>query len=142
MLFLINLSTSDPISMLEKKEIFRKVEGIIHELDEQYKYLSKNQDSLNELELELFAANAIYLSEHIKIIRRLNIEKGQPLPEKTKVAGEALPSEVRTSQTPEAEEHDTKSASPQKEPAETKKPEAKHFEPDFSAPDQQEHQKD
>lgn len=58
--------------MMNKKEIFRKVGGIIIELNEQHEYLSQNPDNLNELELELFAANADFLSDHISILVKLN----------------------------------------------------------------------
>lgn len=58
--------------MMNKKEIFKKVGGIITELNEQYEYLSQNPDNLNELELELFVANANFLSDHIAILVKLN----------------------------------------------------------------------
>jgi len=58
--------------MMNKKEIFKKVAGIIAELNEQYEYLSQNPENLNELELELFAANADFLSDHISILQKLN----------------------------------------------------------------------
>ena len=58
--------------MMNKKEIFKKVGGIITELNEQYEYLSQSPENLNELELELFAANADFLSDHISILVKLN----------------------------------------------------------------------
>jgi hypothetical protein len=58
--------------MMNKKEIIKKVSGIISELNEQFEYLSQNPDNLNELELELFAANADFLSDHISILLKLN----------------------------------------------------------------------
>ena len=58
--------------MMNKKEIFKKVGGIISELNEQFEYLSQNPDNLNELELELFAASSNFLSEHISILLKLN----------------------------------------------------------------------
>ncbi|MDP3468601.1 MAG: hypothetical protein Q8S11_09730 [Daejeonella sp.] len=57
---------------MNKKEIFKKVAGIIAELNEQYDYLSQDPENLNELELELFAANADFLCDHITILRKLN----------------------------------------------------------------------
>lgn len=57
---------------MNKKEIFKKVAGIIAELNEQYEYLSQSPENLNELELELFAANADFLSDHISILQKLN----------------------------------------------------------------------
>ena len=58
--------------IMNKKEIFNKVAVIIAELNEQYEYLAQSPDNLNELELELFAANADFLSDHISILQKLN----------------------------------------------------------------------
>jgi hypothetical protein len=69
--------------MMNKKEIFKKVGGIISELNEQFEYLSQNPDNLNELELELFAANADFLSDHISILLKLNAGSSEKLKENT-----------------------------------------------------------
>ncbi len=58
--------------MMNSKEILRKAGGILTELNEQYEYLSRNPENLNELELELFSANASFLSEHLSILVKLN----------------------------------------------------------------------
>ncbi len=57
--------------MMNKKEIFRKIGVIIAELNEQYQYLSANPESLNDLELELFGANADFLAEHVKVLKKI-----------------------------------------------------------------------
>lgn len=57
---------------MNKKEIFRKIGGIISELTEQYQYLSQNLDNLDNLELELFAANSTFLTDHVEILKKLN----------------------------------------------------------------------
>ena len=57
--------------MMNKKEIFRKIGGIINEITEQYQYLSEDSENLNELELELFVANVHFLSDHIAILQKL-----------------------------------------------------------------------
>lgn len=57
---------------MNNKEIFKKVGVIINELNEQYNYLSQSPDNLNELELELFSANANFLSDHLSILVKLN----------------------------------------------------------------------
>uniref|UniRef100_UPI00404B1B46 hypothetical protein n=1 Tax=Daejeonella sp. TaxID=2805397 RepID=UPI00404B1B46 len=62
---------------MNKKQIFKKVGGIISELNEQFEYFSQNPDNLNELELKLFAANANFLSEHISILLKLNASSGE-----------------------------------------------------------------
>ncbi|WP_276089919.1 hypothetical protein [Pedobacter sp. JY14-1] len=61
--------------MMNQADIFRKIGNILNELTEQYDFLARNPEQLNELELELFLANASFLSDHIDIIRRLNIAK-------------------------------------------------------------------
>jgi len=58
--------------MMNKKEVFKKVGGIVAELHEQYDYLSQSPDNLNELELELFSANSNFLSDHIAVLVKLN----------------------------------------------------------------------
>ncbi|WP_207424072.1 hypothetical protein [Desertivirga brevis] len=65
--------------MIHQKEIFKKIGSIVVEINEQYQYLSENPEQLNDLELELFSANADFLSEHVKILRRINKE-GRPVP--------------------------------------------------------------
>lgn len=57
---------------MQKREIFKKIGGIITELNDQYQYLSQNPESLNDLELELFLANSSFLADHIEILRKLN----------------------------------------------------------------------
>ena len=72
---------------MDKKDIFRKVGDIIHELNDQYQHLSKTPGNLNELEIELFVANANFLADHIKIIQKLNAAEASALktPEKAEV---------------------------------------------------------
>ncbi|WP_256012970.1 hypothetical protein [Desertivirga xinjiangensis] len=72
--------------MMHQKEIFKKIGAIIAELTEQYQYLSENPDQLNDLELELFAANSDFLAEHVKVLKKINLsaapkqEDNQPKP--------------------------------------------------------------
>ncbi len=47
--------------MMNKNEILRKIGEILAELNDQNDYLSRNPENLNDLELELFAANAEFL---------------------------------------------------------------------------------
>lgn len=65
------------IEMMNKKEILKKVGGILSELNEQFEYLSQSPDNLNELELELFSANANFLSDHLSILVKLNDSKAE-----------------------------------------------------------------
>jgi dsDNA-binding SOS-regulon protein len=57
---------------MKQLEVFNKIGGIINELNEQYKYLEDNPENLNELELELFVANAHFLADHAEVLSKLN----------------------------------------------------------------------
>jgi hypothetical protein len=58
--------------MMNQADIFKKIGGILNELQDQYEFLARNPERLNELELELFMANANFLSDHVQIVRKLN----------------------------------------------------------------------
>src|ERR1700749_4595553 len=60
---------------MKQKEVFKKIGGIIQELSDQYEYLKTVQDDLNDLELELFVSNAHFLTDHIEILCKLNLQK-------------------------------------------------------------------
>lgn len=57
---------------MKQQEVFKKIGGIIKELNEQYEYLKGVDGHLNELELELFVANAHFLTDHVVILSKLN----------------------------------------------------------------------
>lgn len=59
---------------MKQKDVFKKIGGILQELNEQYEYLETVSDSLNDLELELFVANAHFLTDHIEILCKLNLQ--------------------------------------------------------------------
>jgi len=59
---------------MKQKEVFNKIGGIIQELSEQYEYLKTVNEDLNDLELELFAANAHFLTDHIEVLCKLNLQ--------------------------------------------------------------------
>lgn len=58
--------------MMNQEDIFKKVGQILNELHDQYEFLAQNPKQLNELELELFLANANFLSDHVQILRKIN----------------------------------------------------------------------
>lgn len=108
---------------MDKKEMFSKVGEILKELNEQYQYLAKAPEKMNELEIELFVANANFLADHIKIVQKLNntgetallkpAEKIQPepvekTPEALKKEEPAKPVEDKSSQETEPEEEPAK----------------------------------
>ncbi|MNL04520.1 hypothetical protein D3C87_1250890 [compost metagenome] len=63
--------------MMNQEDIFKKVGQILNELQDQYDFLAQNPAQLNELELELFLANANFLSDHVQIVKKINSNKPQ-----------------------------------------------------------------
>ena len=63
---------------MNPKDVFKKIGGILKELNDQYEYLQTVKDNLNDLELELFASNAHFLADHIEILSKLNLQNVQP----------------------------------------------------------------
>jgi len=59
---------------MNQQEILKKIGGIIAELKDQYNYLEVSGNGLNDLELELFMANANFLADHIGILKKLNVQ--------------------------------------------------------------------
>lgn len=57
---------------MKQMDVFKKIGGILKELNDQYNYLAADPGELNELELELFVANAHFLKDHAEILRRIN----------------------------------------------------------------------
>src|ERR1700753_1798405 len=99
---------------MKQKEVFKKIGGIIQELSEQYEYLETIGEELNELELELFLANAHFLADHIEVLCKLNLHSQA---EKRQAKRKAKPEKIEKFEKPEKIES--------KEPA----PEPKSFEP-------------
>ncbi|WP_316736236.1 hypothetical protein [Pedobacter aquatilis] len=58
--------------MMNQQDIFRKVGSILAELNEQYEILAQHPEKLNDLEVELFLANADFLADHVRIVKKLN----------------------------------------------------------------------
>ena len=58
--------------MMNQQDIFKKVGSILAELNEQYYFLAQNPEQLNDLEVELFLANADFLADHVRIVQKLS----------------------------------------------------------------------
>ncbi|RZK14166.1 MAG: hypothetical protein EOO86_19080, partial [Pedobacter sp.] len=58
--------------MMNQQDIFKKVGHILAELNEQHQFLAQNPQQLNDLELELFLANADFLADHVRIVQKLS----------------------------------------------------------------------
>ncbi len=63
---------------MKQQEVFKKIGTILKELNDQYHYLAKNESEMNDLELELFVANAHFLADHSEVLRKLNVTKPEP----------------------------------------------------------------
>ncbi len=63
---------------MKQMDVFKKIGGILKELNDQYDYLAADPSELNELELELFVANAHFLKDHAEILRRINERAAAP----------------------------------------------------------------
>jgi hypothetical protein len=59
---------------MKQQEILKKIGNILKELNEQYEYLHAEEAHTNDLELELFAANAKFLTDHTEILRKINVQ--------------------------------------------------------------------
>jgi hypothetical protein len=73
--------------MMNQQEILKKIGQIIQELNDQQQYLSKTS-KINDLELELFIANADFLIDHIEVLKKLGAQNEL-------VALEVAPAEVQ-----------------------------------------------
>lgn len=59
---------------MKQQEVFKKIGGIIREINEQYEYLETGGGVLNDLELELLLANSHFLADHIEVLRKLSYQ--------------------------------------------------------------------
>ncbi len=65
---------------MKQLEVFNKIGGIIKELNDQYKYIEATPENINDLELELFVANAHFLVDHAEILSKLNLRNKAATP--------------------------------------------------------------
>jgi len=65
---------------MKQQEVFNRIGGIIKELNDQFKYLQDDPTKINELELELFVANAHFLANHAEVLKKLNVHEQPALP--------------------------------------------------------------
>ncbi|SER57605.1 hypothetical protein SAMN04488023_111113 [Pedobacter rhizosphaerae] len=82
---------------MNQQDIFKKIGHILAELNEQYQFLAQNPQQLNDLEVELFLANANFLSDHVHIVKKLNtqnkeaaVERPAPIAQVPTIAEEIL----------------------------------------------------
>ncbi len=60
---------------MKQQEVFKKIGGIIMELNDQFKYLEADPGKIHELELELFVANTHFLANHAEVLRKINAQE-------------------------------------------------------------------
>lgn len=91
--------------MTTKKEVLEKIETLLKDINLKFDRLSEQED-INVLEYELFEINAIYFSEHCRILRKITESKtddslnensnslnGTSISSESKVNNEDLPNE-------------------------------------------------
>jgi hypothetical protein len=57
--------------MMNQEDLLKKTGNILKELQDQFDYLARDPQKLSELELELFLANAHFLSDHVQILKKV-----------------------------------------------------------------------
>lgn len=106
--------------MMNQEDLFKKIGLILSELQEQYQFLAQNPQNLNELELELFLANANFLTDHVQIVRKANHATAAKTQPEAKVQEEEVVAEqpvVVPATAEEAEEIPVVAQEEQEEPA-------------------------
>lgn len=64
---------------MKQEDLFKKLGLILDDLNEQYHFLAQNPQQLNDLELELFHANANFLADHVQIVKKINLNQQKSL---------------------------------------------------------------
>ena len=57
---------------MKQEDLLKKTGAILNELQEQYQFMLADPQQISELELELFLANANFLSEHVQILKKIS----------------------------------------------------------------------
>jgi len=60
---------------MKQEDLLKKTGAILNELQEQYQFMLEDPQTISELELELFLANANFLTEHVQILKRISMHK-------------------------------------------------------------------
>jgi hypothetical protein len=64
---------------MKQEDLFKKLGLILDDLNEQYHFLAQNPQQLNDLELELFHANANFLADHVQIVKKISLNQQKSL---------------------------------------------------------------
>lgn len=67
---------------MKQEDLLKKTGAILNELQEQFEFMLQDPHQISELELELFLANANFLTEHVQILKKIsNYHPVKALPE-------------------------------------------------------------
>ena len=67
---------------MKQEDLLKKTGVILNELQEQYEFMMQDPQQISDLELELFLANAKFLTEHVQILKKIsNFQPVKALPE-------------------------------------------------------------
>ncbi|SEM54932.1 hypothetical protein SAMN05216436_105148 [bacterium A37T11] len=76
--------------MLTKQELLHKIGTLLEELQEQYTYLKDEDQGANDLDFELFEANASYFVSHASLLQKLSTAHSIDFTPATPVAEEKM----------------------------------------------------
>jgi hypothetical protein len=83
--------------MMKQEDLLKKTGAILNELQEQYEFMLQDPQQISELELELFLANANFLTEHVQILKKIsNYHPVKALPEHAQASSSAESNAART----------------------------------------------
>src|SRR3546814_9176442 len=60
---------------MDKLSVIGKIGTILSDLQKQQEFFEGHPDSLNEVEVELFAASASYLAEYAKVLQKFPVNR-------------------------------------------------------------------
>src|SRR3546814_7514516 len=63
------------INGMDKLSVIGKIGTILSDLQKQQEFFEGHPDSLNEVEVELFAASASYLAEYAKVLKKFPVNR-------------------------------------------------------------------
>lgn len=69
---------------MQQDNVLNKIGMVLRELNEQYEFLNRSRESINDIELELFAANAKYLIEFIEFSRKIHASQPPKIEQEVK----------------------------------------------------------
>src|SRR5690606_37335295 len=75
---------------MDKQSVIGKIGTILCDLQKQQDFFTSHPESLNEVEVELFAASASYLAEYAKVLKKFPVNRMGTPPVPPKAAAQAI----------------------------------------------------